>query len=124
MVVIASGGAAYDLMAQAWLASWRRQHRAGLHLLLVRGGGTGTVRDLPAPAARELVSAHPETLVPGVLDKTLEALGACGGGWVFRTNLSSHVDLEELARLMAGLRPGWALGYSPTGDHLCGAGWA
>lgn len=124
VVVIASGGTAYEAMAEAWLVSWRRQHVPGLTLLLARGGGRGqgSVRTLAAPAAAEVTTGAEETLVPGVLEKTLACLRLCPPGWVFRTNLSSHIDLARLAPLMASLPDGWALGFSPGRDHLCGAG--
>lgn len=127
VVVIASPGQAYDLMQEAWLVSWRRQHRPGLRLVILRGGpaagGGLVVSPLDAPAAQEVrVAGVPETLVPGVLDKTMACLAELGPGWVFRTNLSSYVEVAALQQEMEALPEGGALGYSPGRDHLCGAG--
>lgn len=125
-MVIASPGEAYDLMQEAWLVSWRRQHRPGLRLVILRGwpGGTGPpVVPLDAPAAEEVrVAGVPETLIPGVLDKTVACLAGLGPGWVFRTNLSSYVEVPALQRAMEALPEGGVLGFSPGRDHLCGAG--
>ena len=126
VAVISSGGEAYERMAAAWLVSWRLQHRPGYRLVLLHGGpdDQNSIVPLEAPDAFRAVLACPETLIPGVLDKTIAFLNQlhAGGGWVYRTNLSSYVDLGRLIREMDGLPPQGILGYAPGRDHLCGAG--
>jgi hypothetical protein len=73
----------------------------------------------------------PESLIPGVLNKTLAALhdlsGAGGDSstpppdYVVRTNLSTFFHWDRLAAwLQTAPRRGLAAGYSPDQSHLCG----
>lgn len=118
ILVISSPGKHYAGMKQAWSMNWKRQHLDGLRLFFLEGTTAGE-----ASTGMELRVDVPECLIPGVLDKTVAALRSLPGkGWVFRTNLSSHVDIPTLCEAMEALPDTGALGYSPTMDHLSGAG--
>ena len=127
--VIASGGGAYDAMKAAWLA----------HVPAPDDGGDFRVDveflyGAPAPGGESASSRDrsyddvPESLVPGVLDKTLrafrDALAATrDGGYDFfvRTNLSSWYHWAALKTFLESCPSlGLAAGFSPGRDHLSG----
>ena len=127
VVVISSPGRAYARMEAAWLASWRRQHIPGVGLLLLQGRPhTQALEPLSAPQAWCMTAPVAEGLIPGVLDKTGFALRWLlenhAGAWMFRTNLSSHVDVGGLLHVMQRKAGARAFGFSPGRDHLSGAG--
>lgn len=126
VLVISSPGQAYQRMEQAWLASWRRQCLPGLALVLLSSAEQDAWEPLEAPSAWRLTTRDTDTYIPGILDKTIVALAHITSespdAWVFRTNLSSHVDLATLEQVMHGLPDGHCLGFSPTFDHLSGCG--
>ena len=125
VLVLSSRGWPYDAMKEAWLANWERHAPPDctLHFLHGRDGG-------PPPGGRhDLVVECEEALVPGALAKTLDGivqvLREHDPAYVFRTNLSSHVDLQQLASFLQTCpRNDFASGCSPRRDHLCGAGYA
>lgn len=121
VLVISSPGRAYTAMKEAWVASWQRQDCSGLRLVFVEGRSSEPCE--PVEGAGVMRVDVPECLIPGVLDKTLAAMRLLPvGGWVFRTNLSSHIHIPVLRREMSELVDGGVLGYSPHRDHLSGAG--
>ena len=121
ILVISSPGNDYAEMKQAWTRNWRRQGQDGVRLFFLEG--TSSPDDSELSTGMELKVDVPECLIPGVLDKTMAALRDLQGkGWVFRTNLSSHVDIPILCEVMESLPTTGVLGYSPGRDHICGAG--
>lgn len=126
VLVISSPGQAYSRMEQAWLASWRRQCLPGLALVLLSSADRDAWEPLEVPSAWRLTTRDTDTYIPGILDKTMVALAhitsKSPGAWVFRTNLSSYVDLTVLDKAMGSLPDGHCLGFAPTFDHLSGCG--
>ena len=130
IVVICSPGKAYAAMETAWLISWQRQGVEGLLLMFLYGSETAThvqVVGVPQnPHVIRFTAPVRETLIPGVLEKTHLAMKYVKvfypDAYIFRTNLSSHVDLKVLDRLMINQNRAIAVGISPLRNHLSGAG--
>lgn len=127
VVVITSPGSAYQKMECAWLANWRKNSPLGLHLLLLDDGLEDSLEHIDVGISRMRV-AGASGLIPGILDKTREALRLVHrdfpDSWVFRTNLSSHIRLNILTSVMNTIDKAGAhsLGFSPMYNHLSGAG--
>lgn len=124
VLVISSSGEAYERMEEAWMVSWHRQAPQGLVLAFLSSGDCCEVEI--SPTIWRLNTEGTDSWKPGILDKTVAGLTWAShrypDAWIFRTNLSSYVELEVLACQMAGLSGHTALGYSPTFDHLSGCG--
>lgn len=123
IVVICSPGAAYARMLTAWMVNWYRQQPHDVALYFLQAGSSPAVLPLGEPNMWLAIAPVTENLIPGVLDKTLWFLShVYREGWLFRTNLSSHVDMNMLCAEMERLPAGGALGFSPYKDHISGAG--
>lgn len=125
ILVIASPGESYQAMQQAWLDSFHRQNVPGVGLAFLVAKSSSMVRQVPGVDWIEGDDVS-DTLIPGILDKTRAGLEFVKtrhpGSWVFRSNLSSHVDIALMAERMSRLSGLEVLGYSPLRNHLCGAG--
>lgn len=115
VLVIASPGAAYARFRELW----------ALHA--ARAPASMTVRFLVTEAGDDMDWAFPgvrESLVPGILDKTLLAFRRCvdeGFDAVVRTNLSSFYHWKALGDFLRGApERGLAAGLSPDRSHLSG----
>lgn len=109
------------------MVNWRKHTLSGMHLILLDDGEEDSIYDVEARVSRMTVAGS-AGLIPGVLDKTHEALKLIlhrfPGSWVFRTNLSSHIKLDVLESVMDSVKDGAAtsVGFSPHHNHLSGAG--
>jgi hypothetical protein len=121
-LVIASDGPEYDSMKAVWTERWRRRGRAlpDAHLWFLYGDGV-----VSAPSGHD--RAYPsvrESLVPGVLNKTVLAMRDClaetNADVVIRTNLSSVYLWDRTAAFLERWR-GDVAGLSPDGGgHIGG----
>ena len=125
VLVISSPGEAYARMEEAWMVSWQRQSVEGLVLAFLSSGDSDHIT-LLSPSVYRLELGDTLSLIPGILKKTVQAFAWARlnfpSAWVFRTNLSSYVDLRVLKTYMASLTGSASLGFSPTYDHLSGCG--
>lgn len=125
-LAIASGGAAYDAMKTVMREHLESARPAlDVHGEFVYGHGTET----RAPTDLDRVYDVQESLIPGILDKTVHAFKAHLAGtincpevdYVVRTNVSTWFHWDKLAEfLRTAPRTGFAAGYSPDQTHLCG----
>jgi len=127
VLVIATRDEPYGLMKDVWLCNWALHAPPGARLwfLYDTPGRSG----FDQTAVRGCLDYHvdqPPSLIPGVLDKTLAAFRtAADFDYVFRTNLSSFVDLTALHSFLQGRpRRRFMSGCSPDRSHLSGCGYA
>ena len=124
IVAIASPGPPYDALAPLVVDHFLRSAPPTYTLVLLYGDRVPP--GAPAPSGhrvRVVAAPFPDTLVPGVLDKTVWWLGRHAGAYeyVVRTNLSSWYHWEGLdayLRAMPGRRA--MAGYAPDASHASG----
>jgi hypothetical protein len=120
-MVIASDGPHYDAMKEIWIDRWNRRnhHLSDSELWFLYGDGPN---NSPCEHDRVYLSVK-ESLIPGVLDKTMialrEFLDTTDADVVVRTNLSSVYLWERTEAFLCRWR-GDVAGLSPDGKHFGG----
>ena len=119
-MVIASPGMEYECMKAVWLLHWQsaRRYLPDADLWFVHGEHADTIADGPHDRRYPV----PESVIPGLLHKTLLALDDFVAGEydvLVRTNLSSFFLWHKTAAFLAEWRAD-AAGYAPDKSHFSG----
>jgi len=122
-LVIASDGPEYDAMKAVWIERWNRRppYFSDSRLWFLYGDG---VNNAPSKRHDRTYPSVRESLIPGILDKTVLAMRDClaetNADVVIRTNLSSVYLWDRTAAFLEGWR-GDVAGLSPDGGgHIGG----
>ena len=108
IVAIASRGKLYDQMMQIyWIPfiQYIKQHHENINIYLVFGKDAN-LTGLEHIKQHIIVSDTPESLIPGVLDKTLYAFDCLMGNdydYLIRTNMSSFIMIDKLTEYINSL---------------------
>lgn len=134
VVVIASHcQPCYPAMLEVWKLNWIRQDLdIAQYKLLFVSSSTEDRLSISSNGIMHAYAKQDETFIPGILQKTIYAFQLLDQmrfrpEYVFRTNLSSHVDIKKLETFMStSMRRSdkTVMGCSPHRDHLSGAGMA
>ena len=95
-LVISSHGAEYEMMKTLWRLHARKGLRPGSDVWFLHGS-TSSESSLPGCPDDITFPSISESMIPGILDKTVSAFERCGGfDVVVRTNLSSVYVFDRL----------------------------